>query len=948
MRRFACLFFCIAVFSLLSVFDSTAQKPAVHIAYEMLTLKNGLTVVLHEDKSDPIVAVAIVYHVGSNRETPGRTGFAHLFEHIMFQESQNVGQDQLFKKIQDAGGTLNGFTTFDATTYYEVVPKNALEMALWLESDRMGYLLSALDQTAFENQQEVVRNEKRQSYDNVPYGHTSYVIHKALYPLDHPYNWQVIGSLDDLKHATLQDVKAFFTKWYGSNNATLVIAGDFDREQTKQWVEKYFGEIRASTPVKDRAPVPVMLKGTKRYAHEDNFANAPELNMVFPTVPNYQKDAYALSVLANLLGDGKKAPLFKVVVEEKRLAPSVAVFQSSQEIDGYFRIRIRAFPDKKLSDVEQAVKEAFGRFETDGFTEQDLSRLKARTETGFYNGLTSVLNKAFQLGFYTEYAGSPGFITEDLQRSLDVTKEDILRVYRQYVRGKPYVLTSFVPKGQTTLIAEPSEWYPVVEEPIATMAETPERKTETRVAVTSENIPSAFDRSKEPPKGPALEVAVPAVWQERLANGLRVLGIEHHEMPLVQFSMTLQGGLLLDDPNKIGVANLVGNLLKEGTKNRTPMALEEAIADLGSSITIAASKTAITIRVNTLASKFDQTYALFEEVLLEPRWDEKEFARIKEETKETIKRQQANPGAIANDVFEKLLYGEKPVLGHTTLGTAESVNKITIDDLIRYYERNFSPTVTHLAVTGDLTQEKAMRVFKTLESKWTARHVDIPTYETPAPRDKPALFFVDSPGARQSQIRIGYLGLAQTDPDYHAALVMNYKLGGSFNGILNLILREEKGYTYGARSGFSGTRYPGPFTASSAVRSNATFESMKIFKDELAGYRSRMITEADLAFTKNAMIQSDARRFETYNALIGMMDDIALYNRPVDYVKQEEAVVRNMTREEHRHIAEKYIHPNRMVYLVVGDARTQLAPLRELGLGEPVLLNVNGQPVAVP
>ena len=947
MRRFVSLL-CATVFSLVPVFDGRAQKPALNIAYETLTLKNGLTVVLHDDRSDPIVAVAIVYHVGSNREIPGRTGFAHLFEHIMFQESQNVGQDQLFKKIQDAGGTLNGFTTFDATTYYEVVPKNALEMALWLESDRMGYLLSALDRTAFENQQEVVRNEKRQSYDNVPYGHTSYVIHKALYPADHPYNWQVIGALDDLKHATLEDVKAFFTKWYGPNNATLVIAGDFDRDQTQQWVEKYFGEIKTSSPVRDRGPVPVTLGTTKRYAHEDNFANAPELNMVFPTVPNYRKDAYALNMLANLMGDGKKAPLFKVLVEEKKLAPSVSVFQSSEEIDGYLRIRVRAFPDIHLTDVERTIKEAFARFETDGFTDQDLRRIKARIETSFYNGLTSVLNKAFQLGFYAEYAGSPGFVTQDLQQSLDVTREDILRVYGQYVKDKPYVLTSFVPKGQTTLIAEHSETYPVVEEPIVALSGAPEKVAKEPVSVPLDKIPSSFDRSKEPPKGPAFELRQPVVWQEKLANGMKVLGIEQHEVPLVQFSMTIQGGLLLDDPNKIGAANLLANLLMEGTKSRTPVALEEAIADLGSSITMAASKTAITIRVNTLASKFDETYALFEEMLLQPRWDEKAFTRIKSETRETIKRQQANPSAIANNVFEKLVYGGRHILGNTTLGSTASIDELSIDDVKRYYDRHFSPSVTHLAITGDITQDRAMKAVKAMEIKWPAKPVSFPIYETPERLDNPALYFVDSPSAKQSQIRIGYLSLAQTDPDYHALLVMNYRLGGSFNGVLNLILREEKGYTYGARSGFSGTRYPGPFTASSAVRSNATFESMKIFKDELNRYSTEMITAEDLAFTKNAMIQSDARRFETYNALIGMLDELVLYDRPLDYVNQEQAIARNMKPWKHFELAVGYINPRNMVYLVVGDARTQMEPLRELGLGEPVLLNANGQPTTVP
>ena len=304
------------------------------ITYEQYQLDNGLTVVLHEDRSDPLVAVAILYHVGSNREEVGKTGFAHLFEHMMFQSSQHVPEDQFFQKIQAAGGTLNGGTGNDQTIYFEVVPKNALEMALWLESDRMGYLLPTVTTEALLNQQGVVQNEKRQTSDNRPYGHTSYVIGKLLYPEGHPYNWQVIGSFEDLANATVEDVRNFFRTWYGPNNATLVIAGDYDDAQTREWVDKYFGEIPAAEPVTDPAPQNVQLAATKRAFHEDNFARSPELNMVFPTVPQYTTDAYALDMFGQLFSDGKNAPLYKVIVEEEKLAPSAGAFNGSQEITG--------------------------------------------------------------------------------------------------------------------------------------------------------------------------------------------------------------------------------------------------------------------------------------------------------------------------------------------------------------------------------------------------------------------------------------------------------------------------------------------------------------------------------------------------------------------------------------------------------------------------------------
>ena len=410
-RRILVILFAIA---LLLIGCSGSDSVSLKIDYYKYALDNGLEVILHEDRSDPIVAVAILFHVGSNREEKGRTGFAHLFEHMLFQESQHVGQDQFFKKIQGAGGTLNGGTWEDGTIYYEVVPNNALEMALWLESDRMGFLLSTVTQEALENQQDVVQNEKRQRVDNVPYGHTNYVIHKLLYPEDHPYNWQVIGSLEDIHNATLEDIHLFFKKWYGPNNATLVVAGDFDRVQTRRWIEKYFGEIESSQKVDNPIPRHTGLSGTKRAFHEDNFAHSPELNIVFPSVQNFHEDSYALELLGELLSDGKKAPLYKVLVEEKQLAPSVSAFQDASEITGSFRVRIRAFPEKNLTEVERAVFDALKKFEEEKFTDKDLARIKAKTETNFYDGISSILNKSFQLSIYNEYAGSPSFITEDI------------------------------------------------------------------------------------------------------------------------------------------------------------------------------------------------------------------------------------------------------------------------------------------------------------------------------------------------------------------------------------------------------------------------------------------------------------------------------------------------------------------------------------------------------
>jgi len=507
-------------------------------------------------------------------------------------------------------------------------------------------------------------------------------------------------------------------------------------------------------------------------------------------------------------------------------------------------------------------------------------------------------------------------------------------VYEKYIKDKPYILTSFVPKGQLELTVEGSEKADVVEEAITGEEMTAEAPVEDfRV----EPIPSSFDRNIEPEKGPDPEITLPTVWQGKLDNGIEVLGIEHTELPLVQFSLAIRGGMLLDDIDKVGVAQLVGQLMNEGTANKTPIELEEAIDDLGASIYISAGRESMALRVNCLKSKFADAYKLAEEILFEPRWDEKEFARLKQQTLENINRSKANPNAIASEVFNKLVYGEDHIFSRPTSGTKESVEAITIDDLKDYYAANFSPTVAFLTVVGDIGEEKAMATFGTLAEKWNPKDVEIPAYPVPEPREKAEVFFVDVPDAKQSVIQIGNLGLTALDPDFYPAFVMNYKLGGSFNGFVNLVLREEKGYTYGASTGFSGSSVPGTFTASSSVQSRVTLESVQIFKDLMTMYRDG-ISDEDMAFTKSALIKSNASRFETLGGLMGMLNTIASYDYPVDYIKKQEEIVKNMTIEAHKELAQKYLHPEKMVYLVVGDAKTQFEQLEQLGLGKPILI----------
>jgi zinc protease len=914
------------------------SKEIIKVPYEKFVLDNGLQVIFHIDKSDPIVSTAILYHVGSNREEKGKTGFAHLFEHMLFQRSENVPEDTFFQKVQNAGGTLNGFTTEDGTTYFEVAPSDALETLLWLESDRMGYFINTITEQSFNNQQEVVQNEKRQRNDNMPYGQTSYIVNKNLFPENHPYNWQVIGALEDLQKASVEDVKNFYRKYYVPNNATLVIAGDIDVAKTKALVKKYFGEIKKGNFVKAPQPWNVTLKETKKVFHEDNFAQLPELTLAWPTAELYSKDSYALEYLAELLSTGKKAPLYKALVVDKKLTSEVSAYNEPMEITGKFEVSVRTFPDISLGNVEKTVFEAFRNFEKTGFTDKDLEGVKAKLETGFYNGFARILNKSIDLANYNTYASGPSFLQQDLANLTSVTRQDIMRVYNKYIKNKNYVSASFVPKGKTNLMVDGAKLYPVVEEKIVTAQDKPQDKI---VEQPIKKTPSKFDRSKQPQMGKPPLLHLPEIWKTTLKNGIKIQAIENKELPLVNFSMLIQGGQMLESPEKAGVSNLLAQMLTEGTKNKTPEQLEEALNLLGSTISVSAGKESIRISGNTLSRNYEKTMALVQEMLLSPRWDKKEFDLLKQKTLNSIRESNANPAVIADNIFNKLLYGQGNIIANPVSGLLKTVDEITTDDLKKYYINNFSPSVTSFQLVGDINKNQIISSLSGLEKSWKAKPVNFPLFNLPPAPDSSKIYFVDIPKAKQSVINIGNLVLSYKDKDYFPAYVMNYKLGGSFTSNLNLILREEKGYTYGARSGFSGSRIKGPFRAASSVKSNTTYDSVKIFKEEIEKYRNGISSE-DLNFTKSSLIRSNARSFESYGELLGMLENISIYNLPANYIKEREKIVNEMTTAQVKALAEKYIQPGNMYYVVAGDAETQLEPLKNLGLGDPVKLDIDG------
>ncbi|MEO9484497.1 MAG: pitrilysin family protein [Ekhidna sp.] len=910
------------------------------ISYEKFTLENGLEVVLHEDHSDPIVAVATLMHVGSNREKPGRTGFAHFFEHMSFNDSENVPRGANRKMIPEWGGSRNGGTWSDGTIYYEVVPKDAFDKILWIDSDRFGYMINTVTVDALEAEKQVVKNEKRQRVDNAPYGYTDEIIRKNLYPEGHPYSWTVIGSLPDLQAATLDDVKEFYEQYYGAGNATLVIAGDINREETKEKVKQWFGEIRKGPEVAKPTPLPVTLEASKSLYFEDNFAKLPEIRMVYPTAEDYHQDMYALNVLGQLLSGSKKAPLYQVIVEEKKLAPNASTYQSSNEVAGEFVFRVRANAGSDLDEVKAAIEEGLTRFETNGIDAKDLQRIKAELETNLYQGVSTVLNKAFQLVSDNEFGGDPSYITKTAKLTQAVTAEDVMSVFNKYIKDQNYVMTSVVPKGQLDLAVEGGEKAEVyIEEIVADVAA---ENTSRGEVAEYEKTASKYDRS-EPDFGELPLLKSPEVWSSYLENGMQVFGIENNELPLVYFDITLKGGHYHDPINKSGVADLLADLMTEGTQTKTPAELEEAIGLLGASIRMFAGSEDVTISASCLARNFDETFKLVQEILLQPRWDEKEFARLKQSLSTRLKGREASPTAIASTVYNKLLYGEDHIMAYSTIGTSQTVENITLDDLKNYYQANFSPSVASFHVAGSMSQSDVMNQLKNLE--WESKDVQLASYQVPENNIAGNLYFIDFPGAKQSVIYIGKQAISGVNPEYNELTYANQKLGGGSSGQLFQTLRIEKGYTYGASSFVPQRTEVSPFTVRTSVRANATLPSLEIIKDMIANY-SENFTDADVEVVRTKVLKSNTRAFESLGAKLNMLHEISKFGKTPDFMEKEQTELTSMTLDDYKNMINKYLDEGEMIYLVVGDGATQLEEVKKLGMGDPIILDIDGEPLA--
>ncbi|MFW8589672.1 M16 family metallopeptidase [Glaciecola sp. 2405UD65-10] len=908
------------------------------LPYESFTLSNGLKVILHQDKSDPIVAISTIVHVGSSREKPGRTGFAHFFEHMSFNDSENVPKGANRKMIPELGGSRNGGTWSDGTIYYEVVPKDAFDKLLWIDSDRLGYMINTVDKGTLEREKQVVKNEKRQRVDNRPYGHVGHVVKKALYPKDHPYNWTVIGDLEDLQAATLADVREFYEQFYVPSNATMVIAGDIEIAETKAKVQQWFGEIEAGKVVDKMKPQPVTLANTKKLYHLDNFAKIPEIRLTFPTVESYHKDAYALNALGEILSSGKQAPLYKTIVEEKKLAPGVYAWNRSEEIAGTFTMMVRGNAGTKLDTIYSAIEEALDDFDKNGFSEAQLTKIKAKQETSFFYEIESVLDKAQTLGRYNEFAGSPEFIKEDIKNITSVSVDDVKRVFEKYIKDKPSIITSFVPKDQKDLVVTGSLKANVVEEVIK---QGKEQQFVENDAITFEKTPSKFDRS-EPELTELPTLTTPQVWQTTQSNGLKVYGIEQNELPIVNFNLVIEGGQQLEALNKLGTASLMAALMNEGTKNKTPQELEEAIGILGASLRVSSSLQNVTISGSSLAKNFDSTIALLAEILMLPRWQESEFERLKSTRLTVINQGKGDASTIARNAFFKTLYTDSHVAGNPVGGTEKTVSNIALSDLKQYYQQNISPKMATFNVVGSVSKEQVTKALSKL-NMWQGEDVVLPEQPAIQQRKKPSLYFIDVPGAKQSVIMAGKPVVNGDDAEFYPIQVANNRLGGGMSARLAQTLRIKKGYTYGAYSYIRGANYQSPFVASSQVRTNVTLESLEIFKDLIGNYKNTY-KEEDLAVTKNMILKGNARKFETLDQLLGMLTEMSRFKREANFVEQQQEYLKSVELGAIHKLIDKHFDEQQMIYLVVGDAQTQLARMKRFGYGDPVVLDIEGNP----
>lgn len=905
------------------------------IPYSRYELDNGLRVILHEDHSDPLVHVDVTVHVGSAREEIGKSGFAHFFEHMLFQGSENVGDEEHFRIISEAGGTLNGTTNSDRTNYFETIPSNQLEKVLWLEADRLGFLLPAVTQEKFEVQRETVKNERGQNYDNRPYGLLGEITDEALFPPGHPYSWQTIGYIEDLNRADLDDLKNFFLRWYGPNNAVLTIGGDLEIDQTLEWIVKYFGPIPRGPDVADPVYEPVTLNQDRYISMQDRVA-LPLVQMVWPTVHRFHADEAPLDVLYTILGSGRTSLLYKNLVRNG-LAVNANASHFCGELACTFSLTAQPNPANgaSLTDLERIMRESLDEIEERGILEDDLIRMRADVVSSMIFGLESVRGKVSDLANFATFAETPNYLAEEITRYEQVTAEDVMRVYEQYIRGKPAVIVSIVPNGEADTVAARDNW-------TAPDREIPD---DSPVELALREPVDSFDRSVQPPpaaNNPSIQL--PEIWRGELGNGIEVLGAVNTETPTTALRIQFEAGQRMEPLDKLGLASLTARMLNEATQSSTNEELSNRLQKLGSNVSVSAGSRFTTITVRSLSENLTETMAIAAERLFTPAFAEEDFARLKDQTLQSIEQSKTQAQTVADNVFDRLLLGRDNSVSYPSIGLADTVSSITLDDVKSFYEQAYSPATASIVAVSDVPEAELIETLAVLED-WSGDAPADVEFEPFPTLDAGTLYLIDKPNAAQSEIRIGRLALPyDATGEYYRASLANYALGGAFNSRINLNLREDKGYTYGARSGFSGNDRYGLFVASAGVRTDATAASVVEFVNEIEGYAARGITTDELAFTQRAIGQSDARSYETPAQKLSLLSNVVTYNLPDNFIDEQNRILRDIGKPEIDALAATHLSVDSMILVVVGDKSVILPGLAELDF--PIVeLDENANPL---
>ncbi len=889
--------------------------PAVPpLAFEKYKLANGLEVILVEDKRLPLVTVNTWYHVSPIQEKAGRTGFAHLFEHMMFQGSKNVPGDSYIQLVEQAGGDLNATTDFDRTNFFQTVPSNQLELVMWLESDRMGFLLEDLDQAKLTNQQDVVRNERRQTHENRPYGLLDEAIFQTIFPKGHPYYPFIIGSHADIESAQLEDVRGFFRDYYVPNNATMVIAGDFDKAGAKALVEKYFGPIPAGKPVVKPSIVTPPITAERRKVVTDK-VELPRVSMAWLTPPAYKPGDAEADLLGDILGGGKASRLYRKLVYEQQIAQDVSVSQYSLMLQSVFELEVTARPGVKPEQLEKAVDAELALLREKGPTQAEVERARNRMISGIIQGLETTAGVADQLNRYNQFLGTPDYLQQDVARYSALTPE-VLRAAANRL---------LPPQGRAVLYCVPGE---------KVINDVPRSKPP---ANSPEPQKTAKDwRATQPAAGPMRPLQLPVPQQFTLANGLKVMLFEQHRLPLVSANLVVLAGSDRNPAARPGLASFTADALDEGTKTRSNLKIAEDLATMGASIGSGSTTDFSSVSLVSLKHTVNDAFGILADIVQNPAFAPAEIERVRSSRKTQLLQQRDNPDALARRALYEALYGKQHPYGYTELGTAQSNGSITRDELVNFWQHGYAPGNSALIVAGDMTEPELRDLATRQFGKWSGAASPAPAPAVPQ-KISARTIVIDRGAAPQTALRVGGIGAPRASPDYVPLIVMNDAMGGLFSSRINLNLREKNGYTYGANSSFAFRRGVGPYAVIGSIRTDATAPAVHEIFNEIGRMRDEPLTPEELSLSRSAFSLSLPAQFETNASVAASGGSLFVYGLPLDYFNSLPAKINAVTAADVQRVARAYLHPEEMITVAVGD-KSKI---------EPTLRQLNQSPVEI-